>query len=137
MKDLMKAIQDDLYILLEYSMKQYGLGQSAVLDEARINISDNFFLLVFPDYIEYINSGRRANSKLPPYDAILNWCRQKGISTDNNTIWRIRQGIAKNGIAARPVLDMLFELAEHEWDTEWAQMCFDNIIQELINWFEK
>lgn len=137
MIDLMKAIQDDLYVLLEYTMRQYGLGQSEVLDDARININDNFFLLVFPDYIEYINSGRRPNSSLPPYDAILNWCREKGVSTDNNTVWRIRQGIARNGIAARPVLDMLFDLADNEWTTEWAEMCFNEIIKELNNWFQQ
>lgn len=135
MNDLMKVLQDELYILLEYSMRQQGLGNSDVLDEARVEINDNFFLLIFPDYIDYINSGRRPNSKMPPTDAIIDWCRKKGISTDNNTIWRIRQGIARNGIAARPVLDMIFDLAEHEWNTDWAERVFNEIIKELTNWF--
>ena len=39
------------------------------------NISDNIFLLIFPDYIDYVNSGRRPNAKMPPADAIINWCR--------------------------------------------------------------
>lgn len=136
MKDIMKVLQDELYILIEYSMKQKGLGQSDLLDKAKINISDNIFLLIFPDYIDYVNSGRRPNAKMPPADAIINWCRQKGIPTDNNTVWRIRQGIAKQGIKARPVLDMIFDLAENEWMTDWSQRVFNEIIEELINWFK-
>ena len=134
--DIMKVLQDELYILIEYSMKQKGLGQSDLLNKAKINISDNLFLLIFPDYIDYVNSGRRPNAKMPPADAIINWCRQKGIPTDNNTVWRIRQGIAKQGIKARPVLDMIFDLAENEWMTDWSQRVFNEIIEELINWFK-
>lgn len=134
--NIMKVLQDELYILIEYSMKQKGLGQSDLLDKAKINISDNIFLLIFPDYIDYVNSGRRPNAKMPPADAIINWCRQKGIPTDNNTVWKIRQGIAKQGIQARPVLDMIFDLAENEWMTDWSQRVFNEIIEELINWFK-
>ena len=134
--NIMKVLQDELYILIEYSMKQQGLGQSDLLNKAKINISDNIFLLIFPDYIDYVNSGRRPNAKMPPADAIINWCRQKGIPTDNNTVWRIRQGIAKQGIKARPVLDMIFDLAENEWMTDWSQRVFNEIIEELINWFK-
>ena len=134
--DIMKVLQDELYILIEYSMKQQGLGQSNLLNKAKINISDNLFLLIFPDYIDYVNSGRRPNAKMPPADAIINWCRQKGIPTDNNTVWKIRQGIAKQGIKARPVLDMIFDLAENEWMTDWSQRVFNEIIEELINWFK-
>ena len=134
--DIMKVLQDELYILIEYSMKQKGLGQSNLLNKAKINISDNLFLLIFPDYIDYVNSGRRPNAKMPPADAIINWCRQKGIPTDNNTVWKIRQGIAKQGIKARPVLDMIFDLAENEWITDWSQRVFNEIIEELINWLK-
>lgn len=132
---IMKILQDELYIILEYTMKANKLGGSDLLDDSRINIQNNFFLLVFPDYVEYINSGRRAGAKMPPSDAIIQWCREKGIPTDNNTIWKIRQGIAKQGIAARPVLDQIFDLAENEWMTDWADRVFKEIIEELVEWF--
>lgn len=132
---VMKILQDELYIILEYTMKANKLGGSDLLDDSRINIQNNFFLLIFPDYVEYINSGRRAGAKMPPSDAIIQWCREKGIPTDNNTIWKIRQGIAKQGIAARPVLDQIFDLAENEWMTDWADRVFKEIIEELVEWF--
>lgn len=133
--DALKTIQDELYIIIEYSMRHYGLGNSQLLDDARVEIQGNFFLLIFPDYIEYVNSGRRPHAKMPPSDAIIEWCRSKGIPTDNSTIWKIRQGIAKDGIRPRPVLDMIFDLAEHDWATEWADKVFNEIIKELVEWF--
>ena len=136
MNNVMKVISDDLYVLLEFIIRQNGLNNSKVQKEVHIEIKDNFFQLIFPDYIEYINSGRSPGSKMPPTDAIIEWARQKGISTDNGTIWMIRQGIAKSGIAARPVLDQLFEQAEEEWIKDWAERVFEAIIEELIKWFK-
>lgn len=132
---IMKVIQDELYIILEYTMKINKLGSSDLLKDSRIDMTDNIFFLIFPDYVEYVNSGRRPGAKMPPTDAIINWCREKGIPTDNNTVWKIRQGIAKQGIAARPVIDMIFELAEKEWENDWSDKVFKEIIQELEQWF--
>lgn len=132
---IMKVIQDELYIILEYTMKINQLGSSDLLKDSRIDMADNIFFLIFPDYVEYVNSGRRPGAKMPPTDAIINWCREKGIPTDNNTVWKIRQGIAKQGIAARPVIDMIFELAEKEWENDWSDKVFKEIIQELEQWF--
>lgn len=132
---IMKVIQDELYIILEYTMKINKLGSSDLLKDSRIDMTDNIFFLIFPDYVEYVNSGRRPGAKMPPTDAIVNWCREKGIPTDNNTVWKIRQGIAKQGIAARPVIDMIFELAEKEWENDWSDKVFKEIIQELEQWF--
>lgn len=136
MNDVLKVISDELYILLEWTLKQNGLNGSDVQKDSKIEIKDNFFLLIFPDYIEYINSGRSPGSKMPPSDAIIDWCRTKGIKPTNDTVWRIRQGIARSGIAARPVLDQLFDQAEEEWMRDWAEKCFNEIIDELIKWFK-
>ena len=130
-----KSIQDDLYIFIEYSMRQYHLGNSEVLDDARVEIQDNIFSLIFPSYIEYINSGRRAGAKMPPSNDMIAWWRVKGMPTDNNIIGRMRQGSAKQGSAARPVIDQIFDLAEHEWMTDWSDKLFNEIIEELVEWF--
>lgn len=137
MKDFMKLISDELYILLEWTMKQYNLSNSSLNRQAKIEIKDNFFLLIFPDYVEYVNYGRKPNAKMPPTDAIIKWARLKGISTDNNTIWAIRQGIKRSGIKARPVLDLLFKESEERWMTKWADQVFEIIIEELTKWFSK
>lgn len=130
-----KVIWDDLYQIIEYTMRQYHLSNSNLLDDTRVQLKDNLFILIFPDYVEYVNSGRKPNSKMPPTEAIINWCRSKGISTDNNTIWKIRQGIAKQGITPRPIIDQIFTLVDDEWQ-DWSEDIFNEIIEELINWFK-
>lgn len=132
-----KLISDELYIFWEYSIKQNKLGGSKLLRDTDIHFSEpNLFLLIFPSYVEYVNNGRRAGAKMPPTEAIIEWARSKGIPTDNGTIWKIRKGIAEDGIKPRPVLDLLFSQAEDEWNEEWAEDLFNEIIIDIINWFK-
>lgn len=132
-----KLISDELYIFWEYSIKQNKLGGSKLLRDTDIHFSEpNLFLLIFPSYVEYVNNGRRAGAKMPPTEAIIEWARSKGIPTDNGTIWKIRKGIAEDGIKPRPVLDLLFSQAEDEWNEEWAEEIFNEIIIDIINWFK-
>lgn len=131
MLKVLKTIQDELYILLEYSLKNYQLQDSDLVKNITIQLKDNFFTFMLPDYAEYVESGRRANSKMPPNDAIVAWCREKGIPTDNSTVWKIRQAIARNGIKARPFIDQLLDLAQQDWNNDWAEMVFNEIIEDL------
>lgn len=132
----LKLISDELYIFWEYCNKKYKLGSSKLNKDLDVRIQDNIFLLIMPDYVEYVNSGRKAGAKMPPIEAIANWCRSKGIPSDNQTIWKIRKSIAEDGIKPRPVLDMLFDLVEKEWESDWAEEIFNEIINDLINWFK-
>ena len=94
----LKLISDELYIFWEYCNKKYKLGSSKLNKDLDVRIQDNIFLLIMPDYVEYVNSGRKAGAKMPPVEAIANWCRSKGIPSDNQTIWKIRKSIAEDGI---------------------------------------
>ena len=98
----LKLISDELYIFWEYCNKKYKLGSSKLNKDLDVRIQDNIFLLIMPDYVEYVNSGRRAGAKMPPIEAIANWCRSKGIPSDNQTIWKIRKSIAEDGTGATP-----------------------------------
>lgn len=136
MLKVLKTIQDELYIIMEYSLKHYKLGNSDLIRDIHIELRDNFFTFMMPNYADYVNYGRRAGAKMPPTSAIVQWCREKGIPTDNTTVYKIRQGIAKNGIKARPFIDQILDLAEHDWNTEWAEMVFKEIIKDLNDWFK-
>lgn len=131
---IMKAISDDLYIFIE----QVGgeLRNSKLIKDAHIDIKDNIFEINFPYYIEYVNSGRRKGAKMPPVNAIVSWCRSKGLPTDNATVYKIRQGIAKNGIKPRPILDKFFNLVDSEWEHDWADKIFKELIKDLDDWFK-
>ena len=96
---------------------------------------DLVFDLMLNDYITYIESGRRKGAKMPPVEPIVRWCREKGIPTDNSTIFLIRRAIARDGIQARPVMAKVFEELDRAWDGEWSDRLFNIIIEQIDNFF--
>lgn len=136
-----KLLSDQLQIYIYSISRKYNLQNSSVILNSSVNYKteDNVTIydLVFPSYIEYINNGRKADSKLPPFNAILNWAKTKGIPSDNSTIWAIRQSIAKFGIAARPILDELFDTIDKDMVNNWLDKIFNNLLKELDGYFHK
>lgn len=127
-----KLLADQLQIYIYSIARQYNLQNSKVILNSDVTYQEEgnstIFSLVFPSYIEYINSGRRPNSKLPPFSAILDWAKSKGIPTDNNTIWAIRQSIAKFGIQARPIINNLFDTIDKDMVNNWLDKIANNLI---------
>jgi hypothetical protein len=98
------------------------------------NDGDLVMDIVLNDYIQYIESGRRKSAKFPPVEPIVRWCKEKGIPSDNSTIFLIRRAIARDGIAPRPIMAKVFDELDRAWDNEWSDRLFD-IIMETINKF--
>lgn len=111
------------------------------------NDGDLVLDIVLNDYIQYIESGRkktymgnetdakRKGAKFPPVEPIVRWCKEKGIPSDNSTIFLIRRAIARDGIAPRPIMAKVFDELDRAWDdNEWSDRLFD-IIMETINKF--
>lgn len=89
------------------------------------------------DYIQYIESGRQPGS-FPPVSVIAKWAAEKGITTDNKVVWAICQSIYKNGIPARPLIDVkggFWEQIDRVWD-EWAAKIFEAITEQLDEEFK-
>lgn len=98
------------------------------------NDGDLVMDIVLNDYIQYIESGRRKGAKFPLVEPIVRWCKEKGIPSDNSTIFLIRRAIARDGIAPRPIMAKVFDELDRAWDNEWSDKLFD-IIMETINKF--
>lgn len=86
-------------------------------------------------YADYIESGRRKGATPPPFNAIAEWARRKGISTDNRVIWAIRQAIVRDGIAPRPIISVFFERIDNLFETDYFDRIFDEITKILDNYF--
>lgn len=99
------------------------------------NDGDLVFDLMLNDYLTFIESGRRKGAKMPPVEPIIRWCRQKGISTDNSTVYLIRRAISRDGIKARPFMVHVFEEIDREWDS-WADEIFNLIMDEIDKFFK-
>ena len=98
------------------------------------NDGDLVFDLMLNDYLTFIESGRRKGAKMPPVEPIIRWCRQKGIPTDNSTVYLIRRAISRDGIKARPFMVHVFEEIDREWDS-WADEIFNLIMDEIDKFF--
>lgn len=92
--------------------------------------------LLLNDYIVFVESGRRAGSRMPPPTAIAEWCKRKGLPTDNNTVFAICKAIARDGIAPRPIMSTAFQLIDERWENDWSDRIFNEIIEELERYFK-
>jgi hypothetical protein len=54
-------------------------------------------------YASFIEEGRRAGSRPPPVDAILEWMTQKGLEPDKSAAYLIARKIGRDGIPAKHV----------------------------------
>ena len=92
--------------------------------------------LLLNDYIIYVESGRRAGAKMPPFRVIQNWCERKGLPTDVGTVWAICRAIARDGIAPRPVMATVFNSMDNQqWSGKWLDDVFNEICEVLDNYF--
>ena len=96
---------------------------------------DLVFDIMLNDYITYIENGRRKGAKFPPIEPIIQWCRKKGLPTDNSTIFLIRRAISRDGIAARPIMARVFDELYRNWNDGWADHIFNKIMEHIDKFF--
>ena len=109
-------------------MESNGLKDSDIYRELSVHATNDGDLVLditLNDYIEYIENGRRAGGKFPPMEAIIKWCKEKGIPTDNSTIFLIRRAIAREGVEPRPIMAKVFQELDSKWDNSWSDKLFE------------
>ena len=111
---------------------------SDIFKEMYAKASGNIVIqLLLNDYVQYIESGRKAGSKFPPIQPIVQWAKKRGISTDNSTIFLIRRAIAEDGIRPRPFMYKVFETIDKKWDGEWSSELFNELTKIIDEFFNK
>jgi len=103
LKKLTKAIN----VAVSKIMKKVGIKNYA--DKIKIEIRNSFIEVSIPDYYIYVDSGRKAGSKMPPVLSIMRWIGNKGINPSGGISRRqlafiIARSIANKGIAPRPFI---------------------------------
>ena len=110
---------------------------SDIFKEMYAKASGNIVIeLLLNDYVQYIESGRKAGSKFPPLEPIVQWAKKRGIKTDTSTMFLIRRAIAEDRIKPRPFMYKVLETIDKKWDGEWSSELFQEltkIIDEFFN----
>lgn len=145
---LSKAFAEDVMnitadIMASNIMVNNKVGRNTIAPDSKIfkemyaKASGNIVIeLLLNDYVQYIESGRKAGSKFPPIQPIVQWAKKRGIKTDNSTIFLIRRAIAEDGIKPRPFMYKVLNTIDKKWDSEWSSELFQEltkIIDEFFN----
>lgn len=111
---------------------------SKIFKEMYAKASGNIVIqLLLNDYVQYIESGRKAGSKFPPIQPIVQWAKKRGIPTDNSTIFIIRRAIAEDGIRPRPFMYKVLETIDKKWEGEWSSDLFNELTKIIDEFFNK
>ena len=111
---------------------------SNIFKEMYAKASGNIVIqLLLNDYVQYIESGRKAGSKFPPIQPIVQWAKKRGIPTDNSTIFLIRRAISEDGIRPRPFMYKVLETIDKKWDGEWSSDLFNELTKIIDEFFNK
>ena len=111
---------------------------SKIFKEMYAKASGNIVIqLLLNDYVQYIESGRKAGSKFPPIQPIVQWAKKRNIPTDNSTIFLIRRAIAEDGIRPRPFMYKVLDTIYDKWDGEWSSELFNELTKIIDEFFNK
>lgn len=118
------------------AMGKNTLKDSRLAHTAVINSDIPFYHLILNAYIDDIENGRRVRQQpLVSIEALRDWARRKGISSDNHTLRIIQAAIWKDGINGRPVMKTFWKMLDKEWKDSYAEVLFEAIVKELEDYF--
>ena len=133
MNEIYKAIQDDIQDIFQNALKNVNLEDSNLYKDLKVEVNENsdIFKVLYNDYLEYIEEGRKPKAKKVPIKNIIEWCKRKGIGSDNNTAYAIQQSIYMKGIPARPILINVDKNIDMQWMNKWSDDIFQEIIKKI------
>lgn len=131
--EIYKAIQEDIQDIFQNALKNVNLEDSNLYKDLKVEVNENsdIFKVLYNDYLEYIEEGRKPKAKKVPIKNIIEWCKRKGIGSDNNTAYAIQQSIYMKGIPARPILINVDKNIDMQWMNKWSDDIFQEIIKKI------
>ncbi len=102
---ILQEIAEIWKLEFEKQIAVIGLANSNLSKSVEVTTTADSISISLPDYAQYVDSGRKPNSKQPPIRPLINWLKRKGITGDLNSIaFAIAKTIARRGIRARPFI---------------------------------
>lgn len=129
-----EELLEDVKKLIAFTMKSIDLSNSRFVRNIVIEWLDNEVSITLPDYAIYIDKGRRANNRMPPITAMIDFIRHNNIKStklsEERLAFAMANAVAKKGIKPRPFIERLEESV--------TELVFDHMdaeIDSLINKF--
>lgn len=126
---ILSELANDIKTVILEHINRFGLSDAAFADKLEVQSDQKGLIsIIAPDYVKFVISGRKPNSKFPPIETIAEWCESKGIPSDNSTVYLISRAIAVNGIAPR---DFISDAAQD------IDKCLDDFFIEWAEYIEE
>lgn len=131
--EIYKAIQEDIQDIFKNALKNVNLEDSNLYKELKVEVNDSsdIFKVLYNDYLEYIELGRKPKTKKVPINDLRDWAKRKNINTDNSILYAIQQSIYMKGIPARPILINVDKNIDMQWMNKWSDDIFQEIIKKI------
>lgn len=131
--EIYKAIQEDIQDIFQNALKNVNLEDSNLYKDLKVEVNENsdIFKVLYNDYLEYIESGRKPKAKKVPIKNIIEWCKRKGIGSDNNTAYAIQQSIYMKGIKPKYILSNVDKTLDLTFFKKWSDDIFQEIIKKI------
>lgn len=142
---VLEKYNDRVQQLMEANLADTTIGQNSSFI---LEYGDSVWEITFHtlDYYKYIESGRRAGSKMPPVSAIQAWIEKKHITPRPiggrvpslpQLAFLIARHIGRDGIPAKPYLqDIKSNVLEgNEFNTELSNALTQDIVQDVDEFF--
>lgn len=128
-----KSIQEDIQDIFQQALKNVNLEDSNLYKELKVEVNDSsdIFKVLYNDYLEYIELGRKPKTKKVPINDLRDWAKRKNINTDNSILYAIQQSIYMKGIPARPILINVDKNIDMQWMNKWSDDIFQEIIKKI------
>lgn len=128
-----KSIQEDVQDIFQQALKNVNLEDSNLYKELKVEVNDSsdIFKVLYNDYLEYIELGRKPKTKKVPINDLRDWAKRKNINTDNSILYAIQQSIYMKGIPARPILINVDKNIDMQWMNKWSDDIFQEIIKKI------
>lgn len=128
---------------IQHSMEENGendkvgrntLIDSHIYDELQVVSPDlELVQVLINNYYKYIEWGMNPGNWVDE-KYLIPWMQDKGIPTDNDTVWWIQNSIYEEGIKPRPFLDDAWAMVDEYWD-EWADRIVEILLEDMVDWF--
>lgn len=136
--NVIKDIEDIFELALKNAEPNKKTGNNTLVNsdlakESKVTRKNNLFQLRYNDYLDYIEQGRKPKTKKVPIKDLIQWAKEKGIPSDNNTIYAIQQSIYNVGIEPRNVKSNFEKYLDEYWINDLSDRLFEELTKNLLN----
>ena len=129
--------QAALMILQENRFDDKVFGQGI---EIQVKDYENPLIeFIFHDYMVLMIEDELSGnfSVFPSLSDIREWILSKGLSADNTTLSVVSEALWHIKNTNSPILEMLLNTTDELFETKWADILFQTITKDLINFFNE